>query len=91
MAANKNGIGYSPLSDKVYMGKQNKAKGMWVGEKTDITQEFIAVAHEYFEVNKVRSFTTVDGLTESLFFHINKDEKSIDKLIKHLTKLKTKL
>ena len=89
--ANKKGIGYSPLSDKVYMGTQNTAKRLWVGEKVDITQEFIAVAHEYFEVNKVRSFTSMDSMTESLFFHIVKDEKSIDKLIKHLTKLKGKL
>ena len=42
--ATKTGIGYSPLSDKVYLGKQNTEKRMWVGEKSDITSDFIAVS-----------------------------------------------
>ena len=32
----KNGIGYSPLTDKVYLGKQNTEKRLWVGDKKDI-------------------------------------------------------
>jgi hypothetical protein len=49
--ATKNGIGYSPLTDKVYLGKQNTEKRIWVGEKKDITNEFLAVSHEFFEEN----------------------------------------
>jgi hypothetical protein len=44
----KNGIGYSPLTDKVYLGKQNTEKRLWVGDKKDITNEFLAVASEFF-------------------------------------------
>ena len=47
----KNGIGYSPLTDKVYLGKQNTEKRLWVGDKKDITNEFLAVASEFFEEN----------------------------------------
>jgi len=35
----KYGIGYSPLSDKVYLGKQNTEKRIWVGDKNDITNQ----------------------------------------------------
>ena len=31
----KKGIGYSPLTEKIYLGKQNQEKGMWIGEKED--------------------------------------------------------
>ena len=46
--AQKNGIGYSPLTDKVYLGKQNTEKRIWIGEKKEITNEFLAVASEFF-------------------------------------------
>jgi hypothetical protein len=52
--ATKNGIGYSPLSDKVYLGKQNTEKGMWIGAKQDVTNQFIEVSFAYFEENTIR-------------------------------------
>lgn len=33
----KKGIGYSPLTERVYIGRQNRLKGTWIGEKEDIT------------------------------------------------------
>lgn len=81
----KNGIGYSPLTEKVYLGKQNTEKGMWVGEKKDITNEFIAVAYEYFAESTMREIVSSSGKL-NLFINIKKDEKSINKLIKILNK-----
>lgn len=82
---NKIGIGYSPLTDKVYLGKQNKAKQMWIGDKKEITNDFLAVAYAYFEENKVRTISA--GEETNIFLNIKKDKASITKAIKHLTKL----
>lgn len=81
----KNGIGYSPLTDKVYLGKQNTEKRMWVGDKKNITNEFLAVASEYFEENTIRSVSCSNG-NSNLFINIKNDEASIEKTIKNLSK-----
>lgn len=83
----KKGIGYGILSGKVYLGNQNREKGWFVGEKEDITDDFLNVAHQYFEIGTVRTIDFKDG-TADLYCHIAKDDVSIDKLIKHLTGLK---
>ena len=81
----KNGIGYSPLTDKVYLGKQNPEKRLWVGEKKDITNEFLAVSSEFFEVNTVRDISCSNGKS-NLFINVQNDKESIEKVIKNLTK-----
>lgn len=81
----KNGIGYSPLTEKVYLGKQNTDKRLWVGEKKDITNDFIAVSFEYFEENTIRKIGSSDG-SENLFINIKNDKASLEKIIKNLTK-----
>lgn len=81
----KNGIGYSPLTDKVYLGKQNKEKRIWVGEKKDITNEFLAVSHEFFEENTIRDIGASNG-DSNLFINIKNDKASIEKVIKNLNK-----
>lgn len=82
--ATKTGMGYSPLTEKVYWGKQNTEKRMWVGLKRDITDEFIAVSFEYFEENKVR--TICSGGTENLFINVKNDKDGLERVIKNLTK-----
>ncbi len=81
----KNGIGYSPLTDKVYLGKQNTDKRLWVCDKKDITNEFLAVAHEFFEQNTVRDISCSNG-NSNLFINIKNDKASIEMVIKNLTK-----
>lgn len=88
--ANKNGIGYSPLSDKVYLGKQDSKKGIWVGEKRDITSEFLAVSNAFFSENTIRTISCSDE-DDNLFINIKKDKKSIEKIIKTLSKISGKL
>lgn len=83
------GLGYSPLSEKVYWGKQNPKKQMWVGEKKDVTNNFIDVAHAYFEVNTIRRIAS--GNDARLFIHIKEDKKSIGMVIKELAKMAAKL
>lgn len=80
----KKGIGYSPLSDKVYLGRQNKIKGMWIGEKEDITNDFLNVCFQYFEENTIRNIGSPDSEKENLFINIKNDKKSIEKIIKRL-------
>jgi hypothetical protein len=81
----KNGIGFSPLTDRVYLGKQNTEKRIWIGEKKDITTEFIAVAFEYFEPNTIREIGSSDR-SSNLFINIKNDKKGIEKIIKNLQK-----
>lgn len=85
----KNGIGYSPLTDKVYLGKQNTEKRLWIGAKKDITNEFLAVASEFFEENTVRDIGCSNGAS-NLFFNIKNDKTSIEKAIRNLHKRLTK-
>jgi hypothetical protein len=80
----RKGIGYSPLTEKIYLGRQNKSKGLWIGDKEDITSDFIHVAFQYFEENTVRKIG--NSKTENLFINIKNDKKSIEKVIKHLQK-----
>ena len=83
--ATKNGIGYSPLSDKVYLGKQNQEKRMWTGTKEDITNQFLDVSFAYFEENTIRKIGSSSG-KENLFINIKNDKESIEKIIKNLNK-----
>ena len=58
MTDNKMHLGHSPLTDNIYLGKQ---KGNhWVGEKRDVTNEFIQVMLQKFEPNTVKGIT-IDG------------------------------
>lgn len=77
-----NGIGYSPLTERVYLGKQNQSKRMWIGDKKDITNDFLAVAHEYFEENTIRKISSAKS--ENLFINIKNDKQTIERLIKKL-------
>ena len=80
----KNGIGYSMLTDRVYIGRQNKEKQVWVGEKEDITTDFLATLVAYLPVNKTRDIVgTVSG-RESILIHCKKDAESIEKIIQFL-------
>lgn len=86
MSKIESGIGYSPLTDKVYMGRQNATKGMWVGDKKDITNQFIATAFAYFEENTIRKIET-KGKGENLFINIKKDQESLLRLAKKVKAL----
>jgi hypothetical protein len=86
----KNGIGYSPLTEKVYLGKQNKEERIWVGEKKDITNEFLAVASEYFKENTVRDIRCSNGKS-NLFINVKNDKEGIERVMKNLTERLAKL
>lgn len=90
MATIKTSIGHSPLSDKIYIGKQNQDKGMWIGEKRDITNDFIATALSYFTEGTIRSIGETK-VVSNLLINIKNDPASIDRLIKALEKRSLKL
>lgn len=80
----RKGIGYSPLTEKIYLGKQNREKGMWIGEKEDITNDWINIAFEYFEENTIRKIDTKSLNKENLFINVKNDKESLEKVIKDL-------
>lgn len=54
-------IGYSPLTDRVYLGNVAKNNpNQWVGNKTDITNNFIQVLLQKFEPG-TESVIAIDG------------------------------
>ena len=84
------GIGYSPLTERVFMGRQNPEKGMWVGnDKKDITQEFIATMFAYVSENTSRTIST--GKDKNMFINIKLNADSLEKWIKKLNKELEKL
>ena len=48
--ANKNvkKMGVSPITNHIYYGNVNEEKGLWVGEKKDVTDMAIAAVFEWF-------------------------------------------
>lgn len=82
----KKGIGYSPLTEKIYLGKQNQEKGMWVGDKEDITSDFINVMFQYVPEATSRTIRGLDTNSQNIFFNVKKDKEHIEKAIKFLTK-----
>lgn len=48
MNDNKMHLGFSPLTNRVYLGKQNKDQ--WVGDKRDVTSEFLQVMLQMFPI-----------------------------------------
>jgi hypothetical protein len=47
-------IGLSPLTDRVYLGRQNKEKGLWIGEKEDITSDFVNLMLQFIKDDEYR-------------------------------------
>lgn len=80
----RKGIGYSPLTDRVLLGRQDRTKGMWVGEKEDITNDFIGVMLQYVEPNTIRAFGKGDGVDTNLVMHIECTKENIERSIKLL-------
>lgn len=47
----KKGFGVSHITNKIYYGMQDTDKRMFVGQKTDVTDEVIAAVYEWFMGN----------------------------------------
>ena len=76
-------IGYSPLSERVYIGRINKKKGTWVGEKKDITNDFIQVMFQKFPENTMQQITSNGKPTHRIFIvDIDKEVVIDGKIIK---------
>ncbi len=85
----KKGIGLSPLTNEVFLGKQNKEKGMWIGEKENITDDFLAVACQYFKEDTITGISCSNG-EKNLFINVKDNKVGIEKAIKGLNKLLAK-
>lgn len=49
--ARKKGFGVSPITNKIFYGTKDTDKGMWVGTKTDVTEDVISSAFDWFVCN----------------------------------------
>ena len=77
--AKKKGTGVSPITNRIYYGTQDTEKHMWVGQKTDITDNAIASVFEWFmgnmEGNEEYSITYL-GIGFELVMRRKKNENS---------------
>ena len=81
MSDNKLKLGLSPITKKVYLGRQKK--GMWLGSERDVTSDFLQVMEHKFPINTT-SNVEVDGLIKFRVIIVDsKKEVAIDgKLVK---------
>lgn len=49
--ARRKGFGVSPLTNTIYYGTQDTEKHIWIGRKTDVTEDAIAAVFEWFMGN----------------------------------------
>lgn len=51
-------MGVSPITNTIYYGNVNEEKGLWVGEKKDVTDMAIAAVFEWFlnQMNEKEEF-----------------------------------
>lgn len=55
-------IGTSPLTGTIFQGRLNTKTSMWVGEKTDVTDDCVAAVAEHLRhIKKDYCFPTTDG------------------------------
>ena len=47
----KKGFGVSPITNTIYYGQIDKEKGMFIGDKEDVTDDVIAAVFEWFMGN----------------------------------------
>lgn len=84
----KKGIAFSPLSERVYMGKMNREKGTFIGERTDVTQDFYMALFGFLPAGTMRVIGSgtpgTEKYKENLVMNIGTDPKSVMKAIKSL-------
>lgn len=67
--ATKSGLGYSPISGRIYWGRQSEKTGTWSGEKRDVTSMFLQVMEHKFPVGFQQNIT-VNGEHKSTIAHV---------------------
>ena len=63
-------MGVSPITNTIYYGKVNKEKGMWVGDREDVTDMAIAAVFEWF-------LNQMDGKEEFIITYPNVPEMKL--------------
>ena len=58
-------MGVSPITNTIYYGNVNEEKGLWVGEKKDVTDMAIASVFEWF-MNQKKSLRSRIQMFQSL-------------------------
>lgn len=87
--AKKLTLGYSDLTDSVFVGKLNKSEEYFLDGKQDITNNFIGVMLQYVGVDQSRQISSSSN--KIIVAHSEVTKESLDKMIKHLTDLKESL
>ena len=71
----KTGLGYSPLTERVYWGRQNTKTGLWIGNnKKDVTSEFLQVMEHKFPINTQQNIS-VNGENKYCVIVVDMEKK----------------
>ena len=85
-------LGYSSLSERVYWGRTNSDKpGIWVGDKKDVTENFLNVLIDGYLSKNTKRDIMVDGKIKYSLMNIEHSNESIDRAIKVLNDIKNGL
>lgn len=82
-------LGMSPVSNKIYAGRLNKNKTLWVGEKKDVTDSFYDVLFQFIPPSNVRTIDSFPGAGEkktNIFINCPDTPEGRQKIIDYLTK-----
>jgi hypothetical protein len=63
----KHGISFSRLTRTILAGRINKAGTMWIGEKTDVTNEAVGAVLELLKTKDGMVVTTSEGKYRLLY------------------------
>lgn len=72
MSDNKLHLGFSPLTGNIYLGKQKNDQ--WSGEKRDVTNEFLQVMEQKFEINTLQN-VSINGVNKYRVIVVDMDKK----------------
>jgi hypothetical protein len=85
-------LGYSSLTEHVYWGKTNSDKpGIWIGDKKDVTENFLNVIIDGYLSKNTKRDIMVDGKIKYSLMNIEHSKESIDRAIKILNEIKSTL
>jgi len=73
----KTGLGYSPITHRIYWGRQNVKTGVWVGDnKKDITSDFLQVMEHKFPINTSQN-VSINGENKYRVIVVDMDKEVI--------------
>lgn len=83
----KKTIGVSPITNEVFIGRLNKAKDMWIGEKENITKHFNQVLNQYIKPYEALRFNIASSGSSNTIINVAHTKEGIEKAIKYIKEI----